>query len=420
LPLQRWLGGIGAGGGALLGGAGLAVGRPIWLGGVLVLFIFAVFPALFASAAVFRALSAQRANRLLPHFRARMLGAVALLVASFLALVATLLLAPGGATRAAILVYAFAFATAMFVVMFLQFGNWRWMAVWIGGALLLAGLSAAPATRGSLAAIPVWAWLAASAAVWIAFAAWYLRARHIGPLALVPEPPADAWTRTALDGPVTRADALRALVTAQPPRAQPRSVVVPAAVGIVLLASFMLSPLARLVPFTSVVWPFATLMIVWGKSTSIVHRSRLLWLKLPGPRAAVRREIEATLLRNLGGTLLLLLGVAGFYLSPLAAAPPLEVLAGFTLAAGAGLFGVYAALAATPGNIVHYAAFGLLVVVQLALVRPPSPSLTNVVIVVGLELVGATALRAFALARWRRVDWLRLRPLPRSNLFSGA
>jgi hypothetical protein len=173
-------------------------------------------------------------------------------------------------------------------------------------------------------------------------------------------------------------------------------------------------------PFTSFVWPFATMIILWSKATGIVHRSRLLWLRMPGARAAVRREIERALLRNLGGTLLLLLGVAALYASPLAAVPPREVLAGFALAACAGLFGTYAALAAIPGNVVHLVTFALLILAQFGLLAPPSIALTDVVIVTAIELIGAIAFRAFAIARWRRVDWLRLRPLPQAHMFRDA
>jgi hypothetical protein len=56
---------------------------------------------------------------------------------------------------------------------------------------------------------------------------------------------------------------------------------------------------------------------------------------------------------------------------------------------------------------------------QFALLGPfKSPM--NIDIVIGAELVGALAFRALAVRRWRRVDWLRLRPLPTSNMFRGA
>jgi hypothetical protein len=182
----------------------------------------------------------------------------------------------------------------------------------------------------------------------------------------------------------------------------------------------VLTPAARFLPLTSFVWPVAAMIGLWSKATSIVHRSRLLWLRIPGARLAVRREVERALLRNLAGAILLMAGVAALYGSPLVAAPPREVLAGFALAACAGLFGTYAALAAVPGNMVQLAAFAVLMLAQLGLLARPSPTLTGVVIVTAVELVGAVAFRGFAVARWKRVDWLRLRPLSPSNVLRGV
>ncbi|HEX7236834.1 MAG TPA: hypothetical protein VF405_07730, partial [Gammaproteobacteria bacterium] len=74
LPLQRWLGGIGAVLAGLLALLGLVLEQPLWVAGLVLFFVLAVFPTMLASAAVFRALSSPRANQLLPHFRGRMLG----------------------------------------------------------------------------------------------------------------------------------------------------------------------------------------------------------------------------------------------------------------------------------------------------------------------------------------------------------
>lgn len=421
LPLQRWLGSAGVALGGLLAIAGLVLQQPpFWIFGLLVLLVLAVFPTLFASAAVFRALSAPRANQLLPHFRARMLASVALFVAALVVSFAVLLFALSSLGDRAMpqepLVYAFAFATATFMLMFLQFGDGRWIWLWFGTTVGVSLLLAVPATRLALAATPTWAWLVTAIAAWIAFAIWYVRARRIAPLALVPQPHARAWSGVDLDGLLTRESALRALVTARPPRSGKRVARVVIGLGLATAAIVASVPF----PFTSFVWPFATMIIVWSKATGIVHRSRLLWLRMPGARPAVRREIERALLRNLGAALLLLLGVAALYASPLVAVPPREVLAGFALAACAGLFGTYAALAAIPGNVVHLVTFALLILAQFGLLAPPSPSLTDAVIVTAIELIGAIAFRAFAIARWRRVDWLRLRPLPQAHMFRDA
>jgi hypothetical protein len=162
------------------------------------------------------------------------------------------------------------------------------------------------------------------------------------------------------------------------------------------------------------------MMMLWGRATPIVHRSRLLWLRMAGSRDAVRREIERALLRSLCGGVLLLLGAAALYASPLFGAGPPEVLAGFALAACAGLFSTYVAFAAVPGRALHLISFAVMIVLQMGLLARPSPSLQAVAVVTAAELGGAFLFRAVAIRRWRHVDWLRLRPLPASNMFRGA
>ncbi len=422
LRLQRWLGGIGLVLCALLTLAGLVAGQPFWIAGLVMLFTFAVFPTLFASPAVFRALSASHANQLLPHFRARMLGAVALFVAALLATtLAPLLLsvsASAGRQISPFQVAAFelAFATAIFLIMFLQFGNWRWMWLWIGASLGFSSLLAWPPGRSALAALPVSTWLGAVLVAWVTFGAWYLRARRIHPLVLVPQPPAGAWTRAKLDRPLTRAAALHALITANPPGARlaPGTLV-----GVLIVAAaviFLVIRAARIAPFTAFIWAFALMIGCWAVATSVVHRSRLLWLRLPGPRETVRREVERALCRIFGRFVLALLVLAALYASPLVGTAPLIVLAGFALAASAGLFGIYAAFAAVPGGALHISGFAVLMALQLGLLARPAPSLTSVVIVTAVELAGALFFRALALRRWRHIDWTRVRPLPASLL----
>jgi hypothetical protein len=193
-------------------------------------------------------------------------------------------------------------------------------------------------------------------------------------------------------------------------------------VGIVVIAGIIaiVPRAARSIPFTSFLWSLAMMVLLWGNTTAVVHRSRLLWLRIPGTRDAVRREVERELLRKLAGIGLMLLGAAVLYSSPLVAAPAREVLAGFALAAGAGLFGTYAAFAATPSNAIQLVSIALLMVAHIAVLSSPSPSLTGVAIITTFELTAAIGFRAFAIARWRQIDWLGLRPLPPSNMFRGG
>jgi hypothetical protein len=424
IRLQRWLAGSGLVLAGLLAITGLVLREPLF--GVvfssLAFFILVVFPTLFASAAVFRALSAPRANQLLPKFRSRMLAAILALETTGLLLFALLLFAlawfGGRAMPLQPLIYAFAFATATFMLMFMMFGDWRWMWAWIGTFIAFSVLG--QAAPRALAAIPPSAWLVAALAVWVAFAGWYLRARRIKPLSLVPQPPSLKWPGSDIGETVTRDRALRVLIGAQLPWSQRLVTGTANIVVFAVVAMIFASPNGRFFPFTSFVWPFGMMVLLWGKGTAIVHRSRLLWLRMPGARDVVRREVERALLRNLSGGCLLLLGAAALYSSPLLAAPPQEVLAGLALSICAALFGTYAALAATPGTLAQLATFAVLLVAQFGLLARLAPALPNVVIVTALELIAAIAFRVLAVARWQRVDWLQLRPLPRSNMLGGA
>ena len=430
LPLQRLLLGLGAAWcGLLVLGELVSDGEGLWILGVVGLFVLVLFPAVFASAAVFRALSAPHANQLLPHFRARMLVGITLFMVTVLAPFALLFLnerTGSGPMPLEIIGYVLAVSTAIFMWMFVMFGDWRW--IWLSVAMLIVawvGLSSG-ATRGMLAAIPAWAWPGAAMLAWIVFFAWYVRTRRVRAVMFAPQPPAGAWARTELEGTLTRELALRALVTGRPPVQKGLALVVRTAwvagnVVIMVLGAFLFlpAPLTQFFAFTSFVWPFGTMMLLWGHATGIVHRSRLLWLRTPGSRDGVRREVEHALLRNLRSGLLLLVGVAALYLSPVVAAVPQQVLAGFALAACAGLFSTYLAFASVPGRALHLIGFGLMMASQFALLGPFNSPL-NVGIVTVVELAGALAFRALALRRWRRVDWLQLRPLPTSNMFRGA
>ena len=431
LPLQRLLAGLGVAwcGLLLLGQLVTPGGEGLWILGVVGLFVLVIFPSVFASAAVFRALSAPRANQLLPHFRARMLVGITLFMVAVLAPFALLFLnerTGSGPTPLEIIGYVLAVCTAIFMWMFVLFGDWRYVWLWVVMFVVAwVGLSSG-ATRGMLAAIPAWAWPGAAMLAWIVFFAWYVRTRRIRPVMYAPQPPAGAWARAELEGTLTRELALRALVTGRPPSQGGRALGVRIAwvvgnVVIVVLGAFLFlpAPLTQFFSFTSFVWPFTTMLLLWGHATGIVHRSRLLWLRIPGPRDSVRREIEHALLRKLRGGLLLLVVVAALYASPLVAAVPQEVLAGFALAACAGLFSTYLAFASVPGRALHLIGFGLMMALQFALLGPFKSPL-SIGIVTGAELVGAFAFRALAMRRWRHVDWLQLRPLPTSHMFRGA
>lgn len=428
LPLQRVLAWIGAVwcGSFVLGGL-VAGGDGLWVLGVVGLFVLVIFPSVFASAAVFRALSAPRANQLLPHFRARMLVGITLFMVAVLAPFALLLLnerTGGGPTPLEVIGYVLTVSTALFMWMFMMFGDWRWVWLWIvvPAVFGLIGLSSSSA-RELLSGIPAGAWPGAALLAWVAFVAWYVRARRIRPVMYVPQPPAGAWARTDLDGTVTRELALRTLVTGEPPRQGRRTLGygIGTNIGLAVITLVLLTSFAGFASFTSFVWPFGTMLLLWGKATSIVHRSRLLWLRMPGSREAVRGEVERALLRTARGGVLVIVGIAAVYAaSPLVDAHPQQLLAGFALATCAALFSTYLAFASIPGRALHLVSFGLMTALQLVLLLPPSPSLAAIGIVIAAELGGAILFRVLAVARWRHVDWVRLRPLPASNMFRGT
>jgi hypothetical protein len=393
---------------ALLVAAGLIVQDPIWTLGPIFLLTLTALPALLAGAAVFRALSAQRMQRLLPYSRARMLGAVALLVATLLLFFAPLILVPaalGGRPLAAgPFAYAFAAITALFLLSFLQVGDWRWTYVWVAIMLALSTLRPASVSREALAAVPVWAWGVGALMAWAAFAVWYARARRIRPLALLPRAPGSSWS-LALDGALARNVAVRALVAIELPRSRRYAGHALLIVGAAWMAS------AGPFPFTSFIWPFAAMIMLGTKAAAIVQRSRLVWLVTPGSRDAVRREIERLMWRGTTPGLLALLTAAAFSVSPLVRASPSDVLAGFVLSAAAGLYGQSVALANTHSRVIYLVGCGVMVALQLGLLARPAPSATAVATVIAAEVVGVALLRVLAVRRWRRIDWSRLRQI---------
>ncbi len=393
---------------ALLVAAGLIVQDPIWILGPIVLLILTAFPALLAGAAVFRALSAQRIQRLAPYSRPRMLGAVALLVATLLLVFGLLFLAPAAIAGRPLPVepfaYAFAAITALFLLSFLQAGDLRWVYVWAAIVVALSTLRPASVSRETLAAVPASAWLVGALAAWTAFAAWYLNAARIRPLALLPRAPGSSWSHT-LDGALAREVAVRALVAIELPRSRRYVGHAMLIVGAAVMAS------AGPFPFTSFIWPFAAMIMLGTKAAAIVQRSRLVWLVTPGSRDAVRREIERLMWRGTTPGLLALLTAAAFSVSPLVGASPSDVLTGFVLSAAAGLYGQSVALANTHSRVIYLVGCGVMVALHLGLLARPTPSATAVATVIAAEVVGIAGLRVLAVRRWRRIDWALLRQI---------
>ncbi|HEY3519234.1 MAG TPA: hypothetical protein VGL98_19435 [Gammaproteobacteria bacterium] len=417
VPLQRVLGVIGA---ALFGLAvigWLLVGERFFLPVGYILFVtLAVVPALFSAPALFRLLSAPRMHQLLPHFRSRMLLAASLLLGTLLVAAVLMLTGPTLASERALplgaISYPLAFLVGMFLVLFLAFGDWRWSALLPLGLVTLTKLrELSPATAGMLAATPVWVWSAIALGAWAGFAAWYLRVRQVRGFMRMPQPRSNVNAAV----PVPRAVAVRVLLASIAPRTDkqqlsPRNaplLFLAFAVVIILITQGL-----RFFSLASVFWPLALMLLFGERSMAIVQQSRLLWLRVPGARDAVRRQVEQALWRNLGmgcGALLFLSAIAA---SPLVGLGAAEVVLGFVLSAGAAIYATYVAMAAVPGVAMYFWGFGSMMALQIALLIFTAHSPTAVAIVAAVELVGAALLRALAVRRWRTIDWLRLKALP--------
>jgi hypothetical protein len=181
--------------------------------------------------------------------------------------------------------------------------------------------------------------------------------------------------------------------------------------ALAMVAGFVFVGL-RLFSLTSVFWPLALMLLFGEWSMAVVQQSRLLWLRIPGARDAVRRQVERQLWRHLTIGCAFLLVVSAVAASPLVGLGAVEIALGFALSAGAAIYASYVAMAAVPSAATYLWGFGSIAVVQFALLVFSAHSPTAVAVVAAIELAGAALLRAIGIRRWRTVDWLRLKPLP--------
>lgn len=390
-------------------GSLLSRGPALFAIGFLAFVVSAGVPALFSAPAIFRSLSAKRMYQLLPRFRLRMLMAVSLLLGALLAATFVFVLAEAlqsGSLWA--IAYPFAFLVATFLLLFLAFGDWRW-SVLLMLAILFFGVSVNEPAR--LAGPPAWLWFAAALGAWVIFAAWYLRVRQVRGIAPMPE------SRSGVDAtrPVLRTVAIRVLLAPNTPRAADQISLrnapwLLATLVIMFLIAFSL---------TSFVAPLMAMVLSAQPSGIIVRQSRLLWLRIPGARDAVRGQVERTLWRNLAMVCWLLVAAAAIAASPLIGYGAAEIALGFALAAGASIYAAYVALAAVRGISTYVWGLGSMALLQIGLLMFSgvyaevfSPhKLTAAAVVTAVELAGAALLRALAVRRWRTVDWLRFKPL---------
>jgi hypothetical protein len=441
---QRWLGALGL----VMLGIGVFLGLVDILTGSalarvpfgIVMFAICVFiPTAFAAGGTLRALAVPRAHSLLPHFRVRVLLAVALFVGSIalflyatwagFALLAGEGASEGGLPLAAIkTIYAIGALTAAVLSAFVITGQPNWG--WLGFPLLIAVFSWVDADGPQLltaagVSLP-WIVGVASLAAWIAFAVWYLRARRIRPVLLITDTHGwtETWRRRAdrqqkrWPASLSRGSAMGILLWSgrvQP--VLPRQLLNAAALGAFLS---IIAPLLRYLPgqtrmpppFTSFVWPFYAMLFSSFAAYFIVQGSRRAWLRVPGQRVRVLRAVEWAMARFylravMCITALVLARVLVFE------APLSEAAWGFALMASAVLYSVCMSLASVRTALpLLFGLFGMLVVqavllgMEQRLTDPPQPGA-----LLGVQLAAAAVLRVVAELRWRNIDWLRLRPM---------
>jgi hypothetical protein len=416
-PLQRWLAVVGAViGGVLIVVDLLSSETSVGIAaGALIFTILTAFPAMFAGAALLRALSAPRSHQLFPYFRLRALSAAALLVASLVLWFGILLAAPAllvdRAVPPAVLVFPFGFVTAVFVWSWLFSGDWRWAFAFVLlplGVITLVRTGPGAPDAGTLPVIPV---LIGASLAWMAFGVWYLRVRLVRPLMLKPAsrdvvPWAESPTRNA---------AIRAVLTwnGHPGVLRPLLVAIGAggAAGIALLVIAFLSQKSIVAPFISgFIWSFVCMTMAGGLTARVASHSRLLWLTIEGNRDDIRRRVERAAWRGAAAVLITFVVFALVVVFPLGASAR-ELVLGLAVCSSATCYGVYVALAAPQTSKTQILGFGLMALAQIALIARAEPTVTSVAIVVAAQLLGAALFRLLAVKRWRHMDWRLLRPL---------
>jgi hypothetical protein len=304
--------------------------------------------------------------------------------------------------------YPFAFLVTVFLLLFLAFGDSRWFVLIALALVLFSGLvnrsvgEPSPATAGMLAALPTWSWSALALGAWAVFAAWYLRVRQVRGIVLTQE----GGSQVDATRPVPRTVALRVLLLA--PSAPHKE---PLLVLILLVVVLMAHALPTFVA------PLMMTMFAHAYVAS-VRQSRLLWLRIPGARDAVRRAIEQALWRHLAMGGVFLVVAAAIAASPLVGHGAAEIALGVASSAGAAIYAAYVALASVRGLATYFWGFGSMALLQIGLMvfsgvfrEVFSPhALTAFMVLTAVELAGAALLRALAVRRWRTVDWLRFKP----------
>jgi len=445
-PVQRWL----AVGGLCLLGLGIAAtlladgrlavslglppgaeGRFALTLGLIAFAVLALFPAVFASGGILRALAAPLSHQLLPLFRLRLLLAMALFLVILVAPVGALFwlrpALPDSALPIAAMTIVFGVLTAIVLTMFAAAAQWGWMMlqfpVYIAGALWVGSggperLAAAGISLPGLVG-------AAAAGGWLIFVIWFLRARRIRPPMLLAN--AGVWpSRRFADGEMpTRATAARTLVRGRLAKPLVQELAWAVVMGVTLcLGLELLALLPRQVPpppspppeLMAFIWPFWAMTGMAATTGVLVRQSRLLWLFVPGSRADVLRVVEATMARGY-------LWAATIIATTIAMAVALEWLApreigwAAALLLSAALYGCYVGLTTMRGYLLPIAGCLAMALLQVAILRTGGgASASALAAMIAAHVLGACLFRYLATRRWRSIDWLQVQPIRQTRL----
>lgn len=429
-PVQRWLLPVGA----LFCGAGLLLyvtGRP----GIRMFAIGLVavhLPAALVAGATFRDLSACATNGLAPHFRIRMLGSL-LLAAAGIALTWHLLTPlwlraadPAGLARAATLILPFGAATLLVLgtvigsasaTAFLAvFATTSGLSYWLlaDGVAQIRGAGIEPILLAAVAAVGAWG----------GFGAWYLSTPRIAPPGWRAVPgPFGASQADSAPPTVSSAEAsyLTGMAAANAPGGDPDARTTLMYAPLVLAAGWLF---ARLLPDPISASPgrLSYLVAIMGgilvlqmgaQAGHEARRARLLWLT-HATREDVFRLCERRALRQavwvstfyavfLGAWLLQVFGPAGVVWT--AALMPATASAGSYL----GLMAIrgWRPLDVALGCALLLTVYGVTPFVLAHLEDAPRAPAAALAILLAIALT----CRTIAARRWRRIDWLGLRPL---------
>jgi hypothetical protein len=392
---------------------------PITFFGVMLMMIV----PLLAGGVFLRMLSSSRALLLRPHARGRLLGgALGILLVVTLTWVlcywmAFLRVPPKFRPDAEQLLLMFAltanFGTLCTVALFIASRSPLWalviLLVWQAPALLLHALGVEDASR--LLGGPVS--LAASAAVWVGFGAWYLRARRIH---------ASAWRRRDENTSATVATDSTHAVSMSREQAMSRWVLanatplalglqVLAACGVLLALQWALGRDAGIRPLQSMMFGAlsgATLVMA-AVGSSMARRSRALWLAAGRDRLALHAWIERQLLRvalAVGCAVMVAALAVWLLLRPHPVLPAAYL---FPALLVPGLCAGWLGLMQHHQRSFFDALAGIALGVSLfySLVRPVYTGGAAPWGVLGAQVALAVLLREVAYVRWRGADWRR-------------